>query len=200
MNTFASVLLGVTLFFMLGCSRIHTVVVLMPDPDGHVGTAEVLTQGGTQRLEMSHAMTTVTRSSCAPAPVSLASAQFIAATFGAALAGEPPPAEKFILYFHTSTTELVSESRATLATLLAVIKERGPGTIRISGHADSSGSAQMNECLARDRAVAIKELLLQQGIAGDRLTVSSHGKGYPLVPTADGVSDPRNRRVEVTVR
>jgi outer membrane protein OmpA-like peptidoglycan-associated protein len=43
-------------------------------------------------------------------------------------------------------------------------------------------------------------VLLQEGIAPALLEVTSHGEANPLVPTADEVPEPRNRRVEVMVR
>ena len=42
--------------------------------------------------------------------------------------------------------------------------------------------------------------LEKNGINQDYLEVTSHGEGNPLVPTPDGVDEPRNRRVEVVVR
>ena len=201
MNTFVTGLLGLALFLVLvtGCSPRHT-VILTPDPDGHVGKAEVLTDGGRQILEKPGGMTTVSGRSSAPAPVTLATQEFIAVTFAEVMAIEPPPAEKFIVYFHSNTTDVVSESKATIATILNAIKRRGALSISISGHTDSTGPIQLNEKLARNRAQAISNLLIQQGVDAERLTVSSHGKANQLVPTADGVAEPRNRRVEVIVR
>lgn len=202
MARFMSVLLGLTLFMALaaGCSPTRTVVVLMPDPDGHVGKAEVHNANGRELLEASRQKTVVSSRWAAPAPATTASAEFIAATFAEVMAIEPPPADKFILYFHTSTTELVPASQATFAAILDSVRRRGAVTVSISGHTDSSGSVRQNEILARDRANAIRDLLIQKGVDAGRLTVSSHGQGNQLVPTADGVAQPQNRRVEVIVR
>jgi outer membrane protein OmpA-like peptidoglycan-associated protein len=201
MNSFVPALLSLVFILLAaGCSPIHTVVILMPDPDGHVGKAAVLTDGGTQLLDLSHGMTTVSRRSAPPTAVTVASPEFIATTFAEVMAIEPAPAEKYILFFHTGTTDLVPESKAQLPIILDAIKRRGAVSINVSGHTDSSGPVQLNENLARDRALAIKTLLIHQGIDAERLTVSSHGKGNQLVPTADGVAEPRNRRVEIIVR
>jgi outer membrane protein OmpA-like peptidoglycan-associated protein len=201
MNSFVTGLPGLALFLLLvtGCSPRHT-VILTPDPDGHLGKAEVLTEGGKQILEKPYGMTTVSGRSSAPTPVTTATREFIAVTFADVMAIEPPPAEKFIIFFHTNTTDVVSESQATIAMILDAIKRRGALSISISGHTDSSGSIILNDKLAHDRAQAIGDLLIQQGVDGGRLTVSSHGKGNQLVPTADGVAEPLNRRVEVIVR
>ena len=46
----------------------------------------------------------------------------------------------------------------------------------------------------------IKELLVSRGIDAGFLDVDSHGESNPVVPTGDNVAEPKNRRVEVTVR
>jgi len=201
MNSLVSGLLGAVLLLILasGCSPRHT-VILTADPDGHLGRAEVLTGGGKQLLDQPGGMTIVSGQSSAPSPVVVATPAFISALFAEAMAIEPAPPEKFMLYFNKGTTDLVSKSRSTMAAILDAIKRRRAVNISISGHTDSSGSVQLNEGLARRRAQVISELLIQQGVDPERLAVSSHGKGNQLVPTADGVAEPRNRRVEVIVR
>jgi len=205
MKKFVSGLIGTVLVIVLaaGCStphQPHHTVILTPDPDGHLGKAEVLTAGGKQLLDKPGGMTTVSGSSAAPSPVTVASPGLITAMFNDVIAIEPPPHEKFMLYFHNGTADLLPSSRSTISAILGAIKRRRAVSISISGHTDSAGSLQLNENLARRRAQAISDLLIKQGVDPKRLTVSSHGKGNQLVPTADGVAEPRNRRVEVIVR
>jgi len=201
MNRLSTILPVLTLVLMLaaGCSPRHT-VILTPDPDGHVGKAIVLTDGGRQILENPYGMTTVSSGSSSPGTITIASQEFIALTFADVLAIQPPPADKFIIFFHTNTTNMVPESRKTMTAIFDAIKHRKPILISISGHTDASGSDKMNEILARNRSQAISELLVEKGFDINRLTVTSHGKGNQLVITPDGVSEPRNRRVEVIVR
>jgi outer membrane protein OmpA-like peptidoglycan-associated protein len=201
MNTFLFGLMSVALFLLLatGCSP-HHMVILTPDPDGHVGKAEVITDGGKQLLEKPCGMTIVTSRLSPPSSATEASLEFITATFADVMAIEPAPAEKFIVYFNSNTTDVVHESKSTITSILDAIKRRAAVNISISGHTDSTGPFQLNENLARDRAHIIRDLLIQHGVNAGRLSVTSHGKGNQLVPTADGVDEPRNRRVEVIVR
>lgn len=197
----SATLIALALFMILAtsCSPRHT-IILTPDPDGHVGKAIIMTGGGNQILDNPYGMTTVSSGSLPPAAVTIASQEFIALTFADAMAIQPPPAEKFIIYFHTNTTNMVSESKKTMTAIFEAIQHRKPILISISGHTDASGSDQLNEILARNRSHSISELLVQKGIDTSRLTVTSHGKGNQLVITPNGVSEPRNRRVEVIVR
>jgi len=186
-----------------GCSTPHQprhTVILTPDLNGHVGKAEIMTGGGKLMLETPGGMTTISGLSSAPSPVITASAEFINSSFAEAMAIEPPPPEKFILYFNNGTTQLTTKSRSDIALILDAIKRRKAVSISISGHTDATGSFLLNEKLARGRAKAISDLLNQDGVDSNRMTVSSHGKGNQLIPTADGVAEPRNRRVEVIVR
>jgi len=182
-----------------GCASTNT-VVLVPDPDGHVGKAEVATSGGKRLLERPNDMTRVSGPTAAPSPVTTADPAFITATFADALSIEPLPAEKFILYFHTGTTDMVQGSQDMVPKMIAAIQRRRPITIAISGHTDASGSTLLNDRLSSERARFVMDLLVKSGIDPKRMTVSSHGKGNPLVPTPDGVAEPRNRRVEVVIR
>lgn len=205
MNRLVSCLAGLMFLLLLagGCShQRHSVntIVLTPDPNGHLGRAEVLTEGGKLVLDTPMGMTTVTGRSSAPTAVTIASEDFISSSFAEAMAIEPTLPEKFILYFNNGTAELIPKSRADISLILESIKRRKAVSINISGHTDATGSFQLNERLARCRARSVSNLLIQRGVDEKLMTVTSHGKGNQLIPTADGVAEPRNRRVEVIVR
>jgi outer membrane protein OmpA-like peptidoglycan-associated protein len=54
--------------------------------------------------------------------------------------------------------------------------------------------------LALKRAESTRERLVEAGLELKRVEVSSHGENNPVIPTADNVAEPKNRRVEVTIR
>jgi len=192
--------LGLMLMLLAGCASTKHTVILLPDPDGHVGAADVTTAAGTQTLAKAGDMTQVAGPTVPPLPPVTADPHYLSVTFADALAVTPLPPEKFILFFETGTTILVPQSKPVIAAILASIKRRSAVTIAVSGHTDAAGSNQLNDRLAHERAVAIQNLLLRNGIDPARLTVSSHGKGNPLVSTPDGFAESMNRRVEVIVR
>jgi outer membrane protein OmpA-like peptidoglycan-associated protein len=70
----------------------------------------------------------------------------------------------------------------------------------VVGHTDTVGDKLYNYKLSLKRARALASLLVSKGVDRSILEITSHGKDNPLVPTGDQVSEPRNRRVEVTVR
>jgi len=62
------------------------------------------------------------------------------------------------------------------------------------------GKKGYNYSLSMNRARAVASILAGEGIDPSVLEITSHGKDNPLVPTGDQVPEPRNRRVEITVR
>ena len=107
---------------------------------------------------------------------------------------------KYILYFKRDSTELVDESQAMLPEIIAEIKKRTSTDTSVVGHTDTAGAKEYNYTLSLGRAKIVAELLMSQGVDPDILQIDSHGEEILLIKTGDEVHEPRNRRVEVTVR
>ena len=71
--------------------------------------------------------------------------------------------------------------------------------VYVEGHTDRSGDWQINFEIAHNRAVAVKEIMVEAGVPGDWIQISDHSEQKLAVPTEDGVSDWRNRRAEIAV-
>jgi outer membrane protein OmpA-like peptidoglycan-associated protein len=72
--------------------------------------------------------------------------------------------------------------------------------VLVVGHTDTTGGRATNFALGLRRATSVRNLLRQTGLDAGSIDVVSHGESEPLVPTADGIFEPKNRRVEITVR
>lgn len=195
-NTLAS--LGLVLFIVGCCAR--SMVVLIPDPDGNVGQLVVANEGGQQVLNEKNQSVQMTDRNTAPSKVKTLSAEEIRSTFSDALAIQPLPPVTFILYFLPDSNELTDESKAVLPQIFQTIQKRGSTDIVISGHTDTVGAKEYNYKLGLDRAQVTSEILVANGAVPANITVTSHGKGNPLIKTADEVAEPRNRRVEVVIK
>jgi outer membrane protein OmpA-like peptidoglycan-associated protein len=68
----------------------------------------------------------------------------------------------------------------------------------LAGHTDTSGSAIYNMGLAERRNASVRSYMTGRGIPDGRITSEAYGETMPRVPTADGVREAQNRRVEVT--
>jgi outer membrane protein OmpA-like peptidoglycan-associated protein len=72
--------------------------------------------------------------------------------------------------------------------------------VLVVGHTDTTGPSATNVLLGLRRAGIIRRLLVEAGLDATLIEMASHGQADPLVPTADEVAEPRNRRVDITVR
>jgi hypothetical protein len=77
---------------------------------------------------------------------------------------------------------------------------RPAAEIRVIGHTDTVGAADTNEALSLRRAEAIVQALRDFGIRPQSFEAVGRGEMDPLVPTPDATAEPRNRRVEVSIR
>lgn len=174
-------------------------VVLLPDAKGKTGAIVVSGSGGEQVLSRPRQAVTVEHGAPPGKPTTLSEDQ-VQAMVGPALSALPPPPVQFILYFRHDSTELTDRSRKQVPDILRVIRERYPVDVSVVGHTDTLGNRRYNDQLALKRARSVADLLSASVVDPSVLEIASHGKDNPLVPTGDQVSEPRNRRVEVTVR
>lgn len=119
---------------------------------------------------------------------------------GAAIAAQPRAPRSFLLYFDPGTAEINPASLALLPEILAEVRSRPIADLAIVGHTDTVGSAELNATLSLRRAEQVAQLLKEAAGAARQVEITSHGERNLLVPTADETAEPRNRRVEVTVR
>jgi OOP family OmpA-OmpF porin len=69
--------------------------------------------------------------------------------------------------------------------------------IRIEGHTDSSGSEDLNQKLSQRRADAVKQLLIQNGIAANRIKSIGQGEAHPVASNNTEAGKAKNRRVDI---
>lgn len=187
---------GLALAALLGgCAGPGSYAVLLPSPDGSVGQVQVSGPKGVQTLTQANTGSALDGST----PAFAVSAEQLQRDFGAAMAARPALPEQFLLYFERGS-ELTAESKALLDTVLARAKSRTSVDISVIGHTDTQGKASANEALALERANAMALRLRELGLANAVLVVESHGERNLLVKTPDEVAEPRNRRVEITLR
>ena len=173
-------------------------VVLLPGRDGKVG-AVVVQEGGRETV-LNTAYASAQTGAGGQLEPGQASPDQVRAIFGDALAAEPPRPVTFILYFVEATDQFTPESQALVDQIMVAIASRPAPELTVAGHTDAVGTDQYNDTLSLRRAERVRALLITRGIAPDSIRAIGRGKREPRVPTPDGVAEPRNRRVEITVR
>jgi len=168
-------------------------VVLIPSPDGSVG--KVLVTGGKGEQSLGKAGQAATTDGQTFA----VDDKRIKEDFGAAMAALPRVPVRHVLYF-SDGVKLDPASDAEISRIVAEAKDRPAVDLTIIGHTDTLQSAEFNDRLGLKRANRVAELLKERGLKADSITVESRGKRNPVVPTRDNVFEPKNRRVEISVR
>jgi outer membrane protein OmpA-like peptidoglycan-associated protein len=176
-------------------------VVLLADPDGSVGRAVVTSTAGTGMVDLSgdRAATTVVGRR-APSAAATLEASAIDKQFGQTLATLPMAPEAFTLYFRLESDELTDDSRALLPGVLKAVAGRPAPEVGVVGHTDTTGDPKTNYTLGLDRATRVRTLLIGAGVEASLIDISSLGESDLRIRTADNVLEPRNRRVEISVR
>jgi outer membrane protein OmpA-like peptidoglycan-associated protein len=175
-------------------------IILLPDLDSKtVGRATVSNASGSATLETAR-QSTVVSAGAPPAPVTVLSQSDVDRIFGDALSALPLPPQRFTLYFRFESNELTDESRAMLPEIRKAITARPVPDLVVIGHTDTTGTRAANVALGRTRAMMVRALLVAAGLNPAVIDVASHGESDPLVQTADNTPEPRNRRVEISVR
>jgi outer membrane protein OmpA-like peptidoglycan-associated protein len=78
-------------------------------------------------------------------------------------------------------------------------KTTGSAKIMVTGYTDLAGTQQYNLGLSKRRADTVTGALVKEGVPRPAIVEAWRGKENPAVPTADGVKEPRNRRVEIVL-
>lgn len=173
-------------------------VVLLPGADGKTGALTVTHAGQQATLDQPYATAQVKepgqieRSQADPAAVRQA--------FAPALAAQPPRPVTFRVYFLGDSDEFTPESKLEIQKIFPEIASHPAPEIVVVGHTDRVGTVSYNDALSLRRAERVRNDLVQLGIQRDRITIAGRGEREPIVPTEDEVAEPRNRRVEITVR
>jgi outer membrane protein OmpA-like peptidoglycan-associated protein len=177
-----------------------TLIVLLPDSEtGTTGRAIVSNEFGSADLATPRAATRVTADG-SPGPLVTLSEADVRRVFGAALAALPPDARHFILHFQFQSDALTDESTALVPEILRAVKGLAVPEVVVVGHTDTMGDPRANLALGLKRAISVRERLVEAGLSPSTIEVTSHGEVDLLVKTPDNTPEPRNRRVEITVR
>ena len=177
-----------------------TLIALLPDPEtGVTGKIQVGNEFGGLPVATPRGATLV-KPNAAPLPVRQLSEEEVTSIFGAALDALPPAPRHFTLYFEFDADTLTEESSRQISEVLAAVRRLPVPEVVVIGHTDTMGDAKANVVLGMKRAMSVRNVLVAAGIAPEMIQVASHGERDLLIKTRDNTPEPRNRRVEISVR
>ena len=106
---------------------------------------------------------------------------------------------QFMVFFPLGSSQLDADGLRVISQAAADYRRVGEAQVSVIGHADTSGSAQLNQRLSDRRAEAVEVALVREGVPATSIVTVARGQEDLLVPTGDGVREPENRRVEILV-
>jgi iron complex outermembrane receptor protein len=121
----------------------------------------------------------------------------------AAAAYTPPPVQapatprSYLVFFDFNKSDLTAQAQQIVD---QAASNAGPAKVTrltVTGHTDTVGSDAYNMRLSRRRAESVAARLEKDGIPSSEIEIVAKGKRDLLVPTADGVREPQNRRVQI---
>ncbi len=118
----------------------------------------------------------------------------------APVAAAPAPARTYLVFFDWDRADLTERARQIIGEAAQNARTVSATRIEVSGHADRTGTAAYNQRLSVRRAEAVAAELVRRGVARNEISIQGFGFDRPLVPTAMGVREPQNRRVEIVLR
>ncbi len=101
--------------------------------------------------------------------------------------------------FDTGKYDVRPGTREQLAKLSGILLAHSGLELEVEGHTDSTGSDELNQRLSEQRAFAVREYLIAQGLASDAIVAKGFGKGRPVAGNDTSVGRQKNRRVELIV-
>jgi iron complex outermembrane receptor protein len=114
-----------------------------------------------------------------------------------AVAPAPPGPKSYLVFFDFNKSDLTSQATAIVDQAAKNAGLAKVTQLEVTGHTDTVGSDAYNMRLSRRRAESVAAQLEKDGIPASEIAIFAKGKRDLLVPTADGVKEPQNRRVQI---
>ncbi len=103
------------------------------------------------------------------------------------------------ILFDTGKSSIKEASAGVLQNIIEILNEYKYARFNIEGHTDSVGSAATNQRLSEERAGAVRNYLIENGIASDRLVSAGYGEDRPIASNNTREGRRTNRRVEINL-
>jgi putative exosortase-associated protein (TIGR04073 family) len=104
------------------------------------------------------------------------------------------------MLFALNSAELSETATARLQKVAPVLRSNADAPVLVAGYTDSSGDPAYNQQLSRKRATAVRDYLVGQGVAAERIEIAGYGDAHPVASNDTLAGRRSNRRVEIELR
>ena len=187
------------LTFLGACALPDNIVVMLPDENDQASSVTVSNASGKTELTKPLAAVSLEQGA-APSQPFVAEQQPVAKVFRRVLQSIPRSPAVFVIYFEPGSTQIAAASRADFATAIETTRTRADADISVVAHADMAGLPGDTQDLSWMRAQSVRDALIRAGVSPAAIETANYRASIPIVPAPAGVAEPRNVRVEVTIR
>ncbi|MDB5392925.1 MAG: OmpA family protein, partial [Rhodospirillales bacterium] len=113
------------------------------------------------------------------------------------VAPAPSVPKSYLVFFDFNKSDLTPQAVTIVDQAAHNAGPAGVTKLEVTGHTDTVGSDAYNMRLSRRRAESVAAQLEKDGVPSSEIEIVAKGKRDLLVPTADGVKEPQNRRVQI---
>lgn len=99
--------------------------------------------------------------------------------------------------FDTASSQIKPNSASVIDDIFAMLRQRPELKVSVEGHTDGDGNAASNLKLSEDRAAAVVDALIKDGVSNTRLSSKGFGMSKPIADNKTDEGKARNRRVEL---
>jgi outer membrane protein OmpA-like peptidoglycan-associated protein len=107
--------------------------------------------------------------------------------------------KNYMVFFDFDKSTITPQAAQIITEAAAASTQSGATKINVTGYTDRAGTVKYNIGLSWRRAKAVRAALVKRGVPNDEIVIQGRGESDPLVPTADGVREPQNRRVVIVL-
>jgi OmpA-OmpF porin, OOP family len=198
MDPFSAWVATASIFYLLsGPAPLKETAILLPEADGKSSGIVIKTMDSETAVTEPYQGVELTGGKIETKQFSAESVQQM---FPDVMQALPEKPHSYTLHFEESGTDLTPESAAMIENIRQEIVKRSAPEITVIGHTDRTGSPEDNLSLSLKRAEAIRDILVAGGVSAQIIQTVGRGELEPVVETEDGVAEPRNRRVVISVR
>ena len=103
------------------------------------------------------------------------------------------------ILFDTGKASLKTETVGVFVDIIKILNEYPTSKFTVEGHTDSVGSEKLNQSLSEKRANSVRDFLIKEGVASDRLSAIGYGEAKPIATNNTRAGRTQNRRVEINL-
>ena len=103
------------------------------------------------------------------------------------------------ILFQTGKSSFQKQTYPVLNSIVSILKEYPDAKFTIEGHTDSTGGKALNQKLSEERAAAVKNFLVENGVDASRLSSAGYGPDKPIDTNNTAAGRANNRRVEINL-